>query len=141
MQDSNFTTSTWSKERRRIENRRISRRTVIVKERRGAQSSLSDGSRRNHPDGFFNGEFNGIDMTVKDGKRFPDNGWVLPSATSVAVPRRRQVADQPVRRMPRRQRREDDIWIQFYPLLRDRRLLIQRLKRNMAEVKTRREWG
>src|SRR5580698_6808337 len=52
--------------------------TVIVKElTRVLSPTFPDGS-RTEPSGrgYFNGEFNGIDVTVKDSKRFPNsNRW------------------------------------------------------------------
>ena len=52
--------------------------TVIVKElTRVLKPTFPDGS-RTEPSGrgYFNGEFNGIDLTVKDSKRFAKtNGW------------------------------------------------------------------
>jgi len=52
--------------------------TVIVKElTRVLNPTFPDGSRQEPSGrGFFNGEFNGIDATVKDSKRFAKtNGW------------------------------------------------------------------
>lgn len=52
--------------------------TVIVKElTRVLRPTFPDGSRAEASGrGFFNGEFNGIDLIVKDGKRFAKtNGW------------------------------------------------------------------
>jgi hypothetical protein len=59
--------------------------TIIVKElTRVLSPTFPDGSRVEPSGrGFFNGEFNSIDLTVKDSKRFAKtNGWVsLPSVT------------------------------------------------------------
>ena len=100
--------------------------TVIVKElTRVLNPTFPDGS-RNEPSGrgYFNGEFNGMDVTVKDSKRFAaTNGWgffnfghhPLPyspwakeaSAAECAGCHQSFVA------------KTDMTWVQFYPILRD----------------------
>ena len=100
--------------------------TVFVKElTRVLNPTFPDGS-RNEPSGrgFFNGEYNGMDVTVKDSKRFAaTNGWgffnfghhPLPysawakeaSAAECASCHQAFVA------------KTDMTWVQFYPILRD----------------------
>jgi len=102
--------------------------TVIVKElTRVLNPTFPDGSRKEPSGrGYFNGEYNGVDVTVKDSKRFAKtNGWgfftfghhPLPytespaaeaSATQCASCHQANVA------------KTDMTWIQFYPLLRDK---------------------
>jgi hypothetical protein len=102
--------------------------TVIVKElTRVLNPTFPDGSRKEPSGrGYFNGEYNGIDVTVKDSKRFSEtNNWgfftfghhPLPyedkakesSAAECAGCHIANVADT------------DMTWIQFYPLLRDKK--------------------
>ena len=100
--------------------------TVFVKElTRVLNPAFPDGS-RTEPSGrgYFNGEFNGMDVTVKDSKRFAaTNGWgffnfghhPLPyaewakeaSAAECASCHQAFVA------------KTDMTWVQFYPILRD----------------------
>lgn len=101
--------------------------TVIVKElTRVLEPKFPDGSRKEPSGrGYFNGEFNGIDLSVKDSKRFAKTGgWgyftfghhPMPyektakeaSATQCAGCHTTYVA------------KTDMTWIQFYPLLRDK---------------------
>ncbi len=100
--------------------------TVIVKElTRVLNPTFPDGS-RTEPSGrgYFNGEFNGMDVTVKDSKRFAaTNGWGFfnfghhpltysssakeASAAECAGCHQSFVA------------KTDMTWVQFYPILRD----------------------
>ena len=100
--------------------------TVLVKElTRVLNPTFPDGS-RTEPSGrgYFNGEYNGMDVTVKDSKRFAaTNGWgffnfghhPLPyspwakeaSAAECAGCHQSFVANT------------DMTWVQFYPILRD----------------------
>jgi len=101
--------------------------TVIIKElTRVLSPTFPDGS-RTEPSGrgFFNGEFNGIDATVKDSKRFPNtNGWgfftfghhPLPYAKSAAESSKAECAGCHMANVAK----TDMTWIQFYPLLRDK---------------------
>ena len=101
--------------------------TVIVKElTRVLDPTFPDGSRKEPSGrGYFNGAYNGIDLTVKDSKRFAKtNNWgfftfghhPLPyaesaaeaPATTCAFCHQANVADT------------DMTWVQFYPLLRDK---------------------
>jgi hypothetical protein len=99
--------------------------TVIVKElTRVLNPTFPDGS-RNEPSGrgFFNGEFNGIDATVKDSKRFPKtNGWgfftfghhPLPYAETAAESSVDECAGCHIANVAK----TDMTWVQFYPILR-----------------------
>jgi hypothetical protein len=101
--------------------------TVIVKElTRVLNPTFPDGS-RTEPSGrgFFNGEFNGIDVTVKDSTRFAKtNGWgfftfghhPLPYAETAPESSVTQCAGCHLANVAK----TDMTWIQFYPLLRDK---------------------
>jgi hypothetical protein len=101
--------------------------TVIVKElTRVLNPTFPDGS-RTEPSGrgYFNGEFNGIDVTVKDSKRFAKtNGWgfftfghhPLPYAATAAESSVTECAGCHIANVAK----TDMTWIQFYPLLRDK---------------------
>jgi hypothetical protein len=102
--------------------------TVIIKElTRVLAPTFPDGS-RTEPSGrgFFNGEYNGIDATVKDSKRFPNtNGWgfftyghhPLPYAKSAAESSKAECAGCHIANVAK----TDMTWVQFYPLLRDKK--------------------
>ena len=101
--------------------------TVIVKElTRVLSPTFPDGSRAEPSGrGFFNGEFNGIDLTVKDKKRFAStNGWgfftyghhPLPYAKTAAESPSSQCAGCHIANVAK----TDLTWVQFYPLLRDK---------------------
>lgn len=101
--------------------------TVIVKElTRVLNPAFPDGS-RTEPSGrgYFNGEFNGIDVTVKDSKRFSNtNGWgfftfghhPLPYAETAAESSVSQCAGCHIANVAK----TDMTWVQFYPILRDK---------------------
>jgi hypothetical protein len=101
--------------------------TVIVKElTRVLDPKFPDGS-RTEPSGrgYFNGELNGIDVSVKDSKRFADtNGWGYftfghhprPYAETAAVASAAECAGCHLANVAK----TDMTWIQFYPLLRDK---------------------
>ncbi len=101
--------------------------TVIVKElTRVLNPTFPDGS-RTEPSGrgYFNGEFNGLDVTVKDSKRFANtNGWgffnfghhPLPYAESAKEASAAECAGCHLSFVAK----TDMTWIQFYPLLRDK---------------------
>jgi Cytochrome P460 len=98
--------------------------TVIVKElTRLLNPTFPDGS-RTEPSGrgFFNGAFNGIDLTVKDSKRFAKtNGWgfftfghhPLPYAKTAAESSVAECAGCHIANVAK----TDMTWVQFYPLL------------------------
>jgi hypothetical protein len=102
--------------------------TVIVKElTRVLDPTFPDGS-RTEPSGrgYFNGEYNGIDLTVKDSKRFAQtNGWgfftfghhPLPYAQTAAESSIAQCAGCHIANVAQ----TDMTWVQFYPLLRDKK--------------------
>jgi hypothetical protein len=101
--------------------------TVIVKElTRVLNPTFPDGS-RTEPSGrgYFNGEFNGMDVTVKDSKRFAKtNGWgffnfghhPLPYADSAKEASAAECAGCHASFVAK----TDMTWVQFYPLLRDK---------------------
>lgn len=100
--------------------------TVIVKElTRVLNPTFPDGS-RTEPSGrgYFNGEFNGMDVTVKDSKRFAaTNGWgffnfghhPLPYAESAKEASVAECAGCHMAFVAK----TDMTWVQFYPILRD----------------------
>jgi len=101
--------------------------TVIVKElTRVLNPTFPDGS-RTEPSGrgYFNGEFNGMDVTVKDSKRFTNtNGWgffnfghhSLPYAESAKEASAAECAGCHASFVAK----TDMTWVQFYPILRGR---------------------
>ena len=101
--------------------------TVIVKElTRVLNPTFPDGS-RTEPSGrgYFNGEFNGMDVTVKDSKRFAStNGWgffnfghhPLPYAESAKEASAAECASCHAAFVAK----TDMTWVQFYPMLRGR---------------------
>ncbi len=101
--------------------------TVIVKElARVLRPTFPDGSRMEPSGrGYFNGEFNGIDLTVKDSKRFAKtNGWgfftfghhPLPYAATAAESSVTECAGCHLANVAK----TDMTWVQFYPMIRDR---------------------
>src|SRR5215468_9763780 len=101
--------------------------TVIVKElTRVLDSTFPDGS-RTEPSGrgYFNGQYNGLDVTVKDSKRFAKtNGWGFFSFGHHPLPYAKTAAESPatVCAFCHQQfvANTDMTWIQFYPILRDK---------------------
>ena len=101
--------------------------TVIVKElARVLKPTFPDGS-RTEPSGrgYFNGEFNGIDLTVKDSKRFAKtNGWGFFTFGHHPLPYDQTSAEKPVTECAGCHlayvAKTDMTWVQFYPMLRDR---------------------
>jgi len=99
--------------------------TVIVKElTRVLNPTFPDGS-RNEPSGrgFFNGEFNGIDATVKQSKRFAKtNGWGFFTFGHHPLPYEQTAAESPATVCANchmaNVAKTDMTWVQFYPLLR-----------------------
>jgi hypothetical protein len=98
--------------------------TVIVKElTRLLNPTFPDGS-RTEPSGcgFFNGEFNGIDATVKDSKRFAKtNGWVFFTFGHHPEPYAATAAESPATVCAgchiANVAKTDMTWVQFYPVL------------------------
>jgi hypothetical protein len=101
--------------------------TLIVKELTLVlEPTFPDGS-RTEPSGrgFFNGAFNGIDATVKNGKRFAKtNGWGFFTFGHHAQPYAASAAEAPVSECAgchiANVAKTDMTWVQFYPLLRDK---------------------
>src|SRR6201984_1758116 len=101
--------------------------TVIVKELTGVLNpTFPDGSRKEPSGrGYFNGEYNGIDMTVKDSKRFAKtNGWGFFTFGHHPLPYEKTSAEKSVSECAgchiANVASTDMTWIQFYPLLRDK---------------------
>jgi len=101
--------------------------TVIVKElTRVLNPSFPDGS-RTEPSGrgYFNGQYNGIDLTVKDSKRFTKtNGWGFFTFGHHPLPYEKTATEKPVSECAgchiANVAATDMTWVQFYPLLRDK---------------------
>ena len=102
--------------------------TVIVKElTRVLNPTFPDGS-RTEPSGrgFFNGQYNGIDISVKDSKRFAKtNGWGFFTFGHHPRPYEQTAAEAPATQCAGCHTtyvaKTDMTWIQFYPLLRDKK--------------------
>jgi hypothetical protein len=101
--------------------------TIIVKElTRLLTPTFPDGSRIEASGrGFFNGEFNGIDLTVKDSKRFAKtNGWGFFSFGHHPEPYEATSAEKSVNECAgchmQNVAKTDMTWVQFYPLLHER---------------------
>ena len=101
--------------------------TVIVKElTRVLAPALPDGSREEVSGrGYFNGEYNGIDMTVKDSQRFAKtNGWGFFTFGHHPLPYDKLAAEAPATQCAgchaANVAKTDMTWVQFYPLLRDK---------------------
>jgi Cytochrome P460 len=101
--------------------------TVIVKElTRVLDPTFPDGSRKEPSGrGYFNGDHNGIDLTVKDSKRFAKtNGWGFFTFGHHPMPYEKTAAEKPVTECAgchiANVAATDMTWIQFYPLLRDK---------------------
>jgi hypothetical protein len=101
--------------------------TVLVKElTRVLNPAFPDGS-RTEPSGrgYFNGEYNGIDVTVKDSKRFAKtNGWGFFTFGHHPLPYAESAAEAPATECASCHQtfvaKTDMTWVQFYPLLRDK---------------------
>lgn len=99
--------------------------TVIVKElTRVLDPTFPDGS-RTEPSGrgYFNGAYNGLDVTVKDSKRFPkSNGWGFFTFGHHPLPYAESAAESPISECAichmTYVAKTDMTWVQFYPLLR-----------------------
>ena len=102
--------------------------TVIVKElTRVLNPDFPDGSRKEPSGrGYFNGAYNGVDVTVKDSKRFANtNRWGFFSFGHHPEPYDKSAAEAPAIRCASCHQayvaQTDMTWIQFYPLLRDKK--------------------
>ena len=99
--------------------------TVFVKElTRVLKPTFPDGS-RTEPSGrgFFNGELNGIDVTVKDSKRFSkSNGWGFFTFGHHPLPYAKTASESSIAECAgchmANVAKTDMTWVQFYPLLR-----------------------
>lgn len=103
--------------------------TVIVKElTRVLNPTFPDGSRKEPSGrGFFNGELNGIDLSIKDSKKYAKtNGWGYYTFGHHPLPYDQTSEERPVAECAgchiANVAKTDMTWIQFYPLLRDRKL-------------------
>ncbi len=102
--------------------------TVIVKELTRVLNPTFPDSSRTEPSGrgYFNGEYNGIDVTVKDSKRFAQtNGWGFFTFGHHPLPYGKTAAESSVTECAgchiANVAKTDMTWIQFYPLLRDKK--------------------
>jgi Cytochrome P460 len=102
--------------------------TVIVKElTRVLNPTFPDGSRKEPSGrGYFNGVYNGIDMSIKDSKKFAKtNGWGFFTFGHHPLPYEKTSAERPVTECAgchiANVAATDMTWIQFYPLLRDKK--------------------
>jgi hypothetical protein len=97
--------------------------TIFVKElTRVLDPTFPDGS-RTEPSGrgYFNGEFNGMDVTVKDSKRFAKtNGWGFFTFGHHPLPYAESAAESPASECAGCHMtfvaKTDMTWVQFYPL-------------------------
>jgi hypothetical protein len=101
--------------------------TVIVKElTRVLDPKFPDGSRKEASGrGYFNGVYNGIDMSIKDSKRFANtNGWGFFTYGHHPLPYDKTSTERPVAECAgchiANVADTDMTWIQFYPMLRDK---------------------
>ena len=102
--------------------------TVIVKELTRVLNPTFPDSSRKEPSGrgYFNGVYNGIDMSIKDSKRFAKtNGWGFFTFGHHPMPYEKTSAERPVTECAgchiANVAATDMTWIQFYPLLRDKK--------------------
>jgi hypothetical protein len=101
--------------------------TVIVKELTRVLNPTFPDSSRKEPSGrgYFNGVYNGIDMSIKDSKRFAKtNGWGFFTFGHHPMPYEKTSAERPVAECAgchiANVAATDMTYIQFYPLLRDK---------------------
>src|SRR3989442_843718 len=102
--------------------------TVIVKELTRVLNPTFPDSSRKEPSGrgYFNGAYNGIDLSIKDSKRFAKtNGWGFFTFGHHPLPYDKTSAERPVSECAgchiANVANTDMTWIQFYPLLRDKK--------------------
>jgi hypothetical protein len=102
--------------------------TVIVKElTRVLNPTFPDGSRKEPSGrGYFNGAYNGIDMSIKDSKKFANtNNWGFFTFGHHPLPYNKTSAERPATECAgchiANVATTDMTWIQFYPLLRDKK--------------------
>ena len=101
--------------------------TVIVKELTLVLNpTFPDGSAKQPSGrGYFNGAYNGIDMSIKDSKRFAKtNGWGYFTFGHHPLPYEKTSEERPVAECAgchlANVAATDMTWIQFYPILRDK---------------------
>jgi hypothetical protein len=101
--------------------------TVIVKELTRVLNPTFPDSSRKEPSGrgYFNGAYNGIDMSIKDSKRFAQtNGWGFFTFGHHPMPYEKTSAERPAAECAgchiANVASTDMTYIQFYPLLRDK---------------------
>jgi len=101
--------------------------TVIVKELTRVLNPTFPDSSRKEPSGrgYFNGAYNGIDMSIKDSKRFANtNGWGFFTFGHHPLPYEKTAAEKPASECAgchiANAAATDMTYIQFYPLLRDK---------------------
>lgn len=101
--------------------------TVLIKElTRVLKPEFPDGSRIEPSGrGYFNGELNGIDASVKDSKRFAKtNGWGYFTFGHHPMPYAKTAAEASVSECAgcheANVAKTDMTWVQFYPILRDK---------------------
>jgi hypothetical protein len=101
--------------------------TVIVKELTRVLDPTFPDSSRKEPSGrgYFNGAYNGIDMSIKDSRKFAKtNGWGFFTFGHHPLPYDKTSAERPVTECAgchiANVADTDMTWIQFYPLLRDK---------------------
>ena len=101
--------------------------TVIVKELTRVLNPTFPDSSRTEPSGrgYFNGAYNGIDITVKDSKRFAKtNNWGFFTFGHHPLPYAKAAAESPQTECAFCHQQfvsqTDMTWIQFYPILRDK---------------------
>ncbi len=99
--------------------------TVLVKELvLVVKPTFPDGSREEPSGrGYFEGEFNGMDVSVKDSKRFAGtNGWGYFTFGHHALPYEQTAAESPKSECAwchiANVAKTDMTWVQFYPVLR-----------------------
>jgi len=90
-------------------------------ERRGSTVLVPEPSGR----GYFIGEYNGIDVSVKDSSRFAKtNGWGYFTFGHHPLPYEKTADESPVTESAGchlvNVAKTDMTWVQFYPLLRDK---------------------
>jgi len=102
--------------------------TVLVKELTRVLDPTFPDSSRTEPSGrgYFNGAYNGIDLSVKDSKRYAKtNGWGYYTFGHHPLPYDATAAERPVTECAgchlANVAKTDMTWIQFYPLLRDKK--------------------
>jgi hypothetical protein len=101
--------------------------TILIKElTRVLNPTFPDGS-RTEPSGrgYFNGELNGIDASVKDSKRYArTNGWGYFTFGHHPMPYEQTASEKPISECAgchlANVAKTDMTWVQFYPLLRDK---------------------